>query len=817
MRRAVVLTTFLLLALALPAAYAPTASATNLANAGYIANFEGNVVGWWHTNDGETIVVNDSGGISAFYWSGNQVTNTWSDDINMTVNCGAYDAAQNRLALCTDSGVQVYSSDLQTHLYTITTTESVDAVSWDGDGDLWVGLRTSRMAMEYRNVQFTGIQTVPHNVGLSAVLGMPDGSVVTAGRDKVVRVHDEWGQPYPNQTLMDIGSAASGLYLLDNGSTMLVACEGGQFVTYTLNGTLWEFEDDVTLSPGGIIRTVVDMGDGRLAIGTHNGHLHLHNSSDRPSELAHFSNLGSVVGVQKGEGSSFRVLTAGISMSDVVLFDLDSDGDGHVDTVDDFPNDATQYSDSDGDGYGDDPQGNNSDAYPFDATQWSDRDGDGYGDNVDGTNGDEFPDNPDQHVDTDGDGYGDNPLGQDGDRYPNDSTQWRDSDGDGYGDEQGGNAPDGCPDLAGNSYADRVGCPDSDGDGFSNPLEGDSTCSAANPDGADAFKLEPSQWCDNDEDGYGDNATGDKPDFCPSEWGNSTRAVVYDSALQKYGTVQRYGCPDNDGDGYEDSSESREPTDLTTNKSEWVDSDRDGWGDNADWDDFDPTVRTQMEYCLKHPTAYFACDGLNLPENNSANVSQPEGETGASWEQRAWEFAKVGGSIGAVAIAIILIVWGLVSVVRTAAAKRRPDAQYDHQDATQELEASEEGSGFETRGGIIEDKAWDDEPLGSGISQDVPSAAPTADSFKDEDDEDEPDTSPPSESVEEESEPEPEFDWDPEPTTEPSSAPEQELGEAMTELPAGAPELPEGGLPSGWTMEQWAYYGHQWLSSQDEQ
>ena len=166
---------------------------------------------------------------------------------------------------------------------------------------------------------------------------------------------------------------------------------------------------------------------------------------------------------------------------------------------------------------------------------------------------------------------------------------------------------------------------------------------------------------------------------------------------------------------------------------------------------------------------------------------------------------------------IILIVGGLVSAVRTAASKRRPDAQYDHQDATKELEASEEGSGFETRGGIIEDKAWDDEPLGSGISQDVPSAAPTADAFKDEEDEDEPDTSPPSESVAEESEPDPEFDWDPEPTPEPSSATEQEPGDAMTELPAGAPELPEGGLPSGWTMEQWAYYGHQWLSSQDEQ
>ncbi|PXF21290.1 MAG: hypothetical protein CXX71_04625, partial [Methanobacteriota archaeon] len=80
-------------------------------------------------------------------------------------------------------------------------------------------------------------------------------------------------------------------------------------------------------------------------------------------------------------------------------------------------------------------------------------------------------------------------------------------------------------------------------------------------------------------------------------------------------------------------------------------------------------------------------------------------------------------------------------------------------------------------------------------------------------DEDESDSSSPSESADE-SEDESDVDWDPEP----SPAPEQEpAGEAMTELPSGAPELPEEGLPSGWTMEQWAYYGHQWLSSQDEQ
>ncbi|MFL2967426.1 MAG: hypothetical protein ACJZ5D_07095, partial [Candidatus Thalassarchaeaceae archaeon] len=30
------------------------------------------------------------------------------------------------------------------------------------------------------------------------------------------------------------------------------------------------------------------------------------------------------------------------------------------------------------------------------------------------------------------------------------------------------------------------------------------------------------------------------------------------------------------------------------------------------------------------------------------------------------------------------------------------------------------------------------------------------------------------------------------------------------------PPVPEGGLPEGWTMEQWQYYGKQWLESQNE-
>jgi hypothetical protein len=40
--------------------------------------------------------------------------------------------------------------------------------------------------------------------------------------------------------------------------------------------------------------------------------------------------------------------------------------------------------------------------------------------------------------------------------------------------------------------------------------------------------------------------------------------------------------------------------------------------------------------------------------------------------------------------------------------------------------------------------------------------------------------------------------------------PEVESSQEM-DLPPGVPPIPEVGLPQGWTMEQWAYYGEKWL------
>lgn len=267
----------------------------------------------------------------------------------------------------------------------------------------------------------------------------------------------------------------------------------------------------------------------------------------------------------------------------------DQDGDGWADVDDDFVLDPTQWSDADGDGYGDNSAGTTPDDCPsvsgtstLDRLGCLDTDDDGYSDPDSGwdpeSGADAFHDDPTQWSDFDGDGYGDNyanttwddrnpswpgeynadvtvqdacptqegtswengMLGcpdQDGDgwynlqdAFPNDPTQWADSDGDGFGDNPDGTDADECPSRAGTSTADRLGCPDGDGDGYSDP-----EVSWTPLQGADAFMADPTQWADQDNDFFGDNPAGDRPDACPATRGTSF--------------VDRFGCEDSDGDG----------------------------------------------------------------------------------------------------------------------------------------------------------------------------------------------------------------------------------------------------------------------------
>ncbi|MGB1233550.1 MAG: hypothetical protein ACPHF0_05235, partial [Poseidonia sp.] len=237
-----------------------------------------------------------------------------------------------------------------------------------------------------------------------------------------------------------------------------------------------------------------------------------------------------------------------------------------------------------------DPNAGPGDLFPYLASQYTDYDGDGYGDNdTDTIYGDYCPwdygtSYRDRNgcLDTDGDGSSDpsdegtifewNATVHGADVWPLDPTQWKDTDGDGYGDNQSANA--------------------------------------TNPD---RFPMRIAAANDTDDDGYADNwteyyngsnAQGIFIDACPTEWGNSTRRNL---------TVYAYGCPDADGDGYTDAYvfDVDPDTGLRINelgdafpdeKTQSKDKDGDGFGDNP--------IGVNGDQCIDVPGVLNGTDGV---------------------------------------------------------------------------------------------------------------------------------------------------------------------------------------------------------------
>ena len=240
---------------------------------------------------------------------------------------------------------------------------------------------------------------------------------------------------------------------------------------------------------------------------------------------------------------------------------LDADSDGITDDVDTCPNTATvdvadengcseaqRQIDTDSDGVYDyldqcpnTPPLEIPDSFGCSLSQ-KDTDGDGITDNID-----VCPDTPENYpiladgctdesakeIDWDEDGY----TGEE-DEFMFEPTQWADSDGDGFGDNPEGVDGDQCPQLSGNSTIDRLGCLDTDADGYSDP----SGNFVASPSGlADAFIDDATQWYDIDGDGYGDNSSGLNPDLCP------TTNPLYRIYVDLSGCAPNERDTDNDG------------------------------------------------------------------------------------------------------------------------------------------------------------------------------------------------------------------------------------------------------------------------------
>jgi len=258
----------------------------------------------------------------------------------------------------------------------------------------------------------------------------------------------------------------------------------------------------------------------------------------------------------------------------VGFFQLDTDGDGYNDGVDDFPKDPEEWSDLDGDGVGD-----NQDAFPADPSEWLDTDGDGIGDNQDA-----FPSDPTESVDTDRDGIGNNADDDD--------------DNDGYTDTD-----------------ETSECMP-----YSDPLDASSSPRDFDEDGI----------CDSiDNDMDGDGWADVLEEECGSYW-EDVLSVPQDTD----GDGRCNGMDnDDDDDGISDSVELRCSTDPLDILSVPLDTDEDGDCDVVDNDDDDDTwLDVEEEACGTDPinatsipidvNVNSICDNLEESSPNTNNTSE---------------------------------------------------------------------------------------------------------------------------------------------------------------------------------------------------
>ena len=319
-----------------------------------------------------------------------------------------------------------------------------------------------------------------------------------------------------------------------------------------------------------------------------------------------------------GDGSSDILQMNYGSPWDIIFSVQDTDYDTIPDRDDQYVFDPTQTTDSDDDGFGDNQLGRYSDFCPYywgdsveDRRGCPDQDGDGWSDL-----GDDFWREPTQWKDTDGDGFGDNhddteerPAHWPGEYVPNAATpdlSPLDFDNDGWEDpgisEFGW---DDCPKQEGWSFEDRIGCIDTDYDGWSNNDD--------DWDQGDVFENDITQWADSDGDGFGDNLNGTNGDEFPND-----PCAADDTDMDGLPDAIRPNCAtslvvddDIDGDGFNNSMEILLGTNPKSSESKPVDYDGDGIADVIDAFPEDPEefrdkdkdgIGDNSDFCLNKET-----------------------------------------------------------------------------------------------------------------------------------------------------------------------------------------------------------------------
>ena len=778
-------------------------ASSNLVDSGVTQTFKSEIIFTNVLDDGTVLVITENGVITSNTLSAGELNPLWTFDTTNSAQYAKLDSGEKFLAIIHDTGYLIFDMENQVTQDNVTLGNVPDSLDWDSDGDIWLAYHSGiRKAKEYRNGQYTNIQTSTISSGFYSFEIIGNNQLVMGGFDSKLHIFDQQGDLVTQKS--EPTSYISKLNDLGNG-VLVGGLGSGDLHFYDYNNS-WT-HSYISVGSDQII-SFDEFNDSTYFAIDGSDEVHLIDKSTKVIIDTINSNLGAFFAIGELSGTISVMVNTG-QAAEIQFFDLDSDGDGISDVLDAFPFDSTQQYDTDEDGYGDNKDGLNGDAFPNNPEQYQDSDNDGYGDNQFGEQGDMFPDNSEQWADLDGDGYGDNSDGYLGDQFMDDSTQWNDTDGDGYGDNPQGNSPDACPNVAGYSSIDRFGCVDTDFDYYSDPSDGYEV-----EDGADALPNDITQWSDLDGDGYGDNPSPAlNADSCPSVFGNSTKEIRADGSIN-----DRLGCLDSDGDSFDDLSDVF-PSDST----EWFDFDGDGVGSNSDYNDSEFLIVTKADYCRVSGDQSSSCTQWNdLDYQDYLNRNKAEGETDLSYP--AWlaqksangaedqgimgaikDVAIVGGGIFVVATVLILLASFVMKKRKINDLVKRYGVPFEpKEENTVNQEALEGTAGLSATGGIELDDSWDDDVEEMDFSEkseetdEVESIAVSADDLYG-DDSDMSDIAGMEISGPEASEQE-------------VSEMLADENETVDEKPANAPPVPESGLPEGWTMEQWEWYGHEWLA-----
>jgi len=767
--------------------------------------------------DNSILTVSINGEISQQTLAQGKLTPLWTYQLNVTTTNARLDTAQQLLAVSYDSGLLVFSISTKEIFYQHNISNTPDDIDWDSEGNVWIAYYTGiRKAVEYEESGSTGIQTGTVSPGFLAFEVLDNDLISFSAMDSNTHIYDQTGAFVKKLTQSNNYLTTS--YQDDEGSLIVGSSIGS---IYRYNTSTWA-ATSLNLGVSERVSSISQFNSTIYYVGTEEGSIFIVGSS--PFVVQESFSIGTnIIAVFREFGGQLSILTYLSQYSEIIYFDVDSDMDGTPDTNDRFPTEPSQSSDTDNDGYGDNLSGINGDAFPNDPTQHSDIDGDGYGDNQFGTLSDAFISNPYQWKDSDGDGYGDNKDALGGDMFPNEPSQWNDSDGDNYGDNPNGVTPDGCPNTNGFSTLDRYGCLDSDFDYYSDPSESWTFSEHK----ADAIPNDITQWEDQDGDGYGDNAEpATEPDSCRLIAGSSTKTWQADqSSPTGYSETTWFGCLDSDGDGWADSSDP-----FPNDRFEWFDGDGDKIGSNSDFDDTKILVSTEQDYCMQ------AIDNLSniclgwRDYDYQEYLYRDKSESDRDLSYSSWiinldsglldeEEDELSGTIKQVTItgivvfviltALILMISFIVKKRRLKVMVKRYGVPFEPEEVTATEEALEGSAGLSASGGIDSDASWEEdvEEMDFTIEEST------------------------EENLDDSQENSVEGIYDEENTLEDIAGIEMDANETSSEevaamfdgeeedeseKPNNAPPVPASGLPEGWTMDQWEWYGKEWLAKNGE-